>query len=711
MRHTNKARGVVMFVDEDNLRRFLTTLDKMIASGMHPELRNYFWFVASDSWGMKRAVVSGFEQHVSGAITVAPNVRFVDVFCQFDTPKHLPKRILGISQLLCGQRQHFGACFNALDVPFKQESYVPFVVDAVQVVANALHTYINKECPDMDWKSCSISKVGFEGTKLQEFYRNVSLQDNQSPLIDANGDGIGQYSIFQLDDQGVYSRVGRWLNGDRIELDVNRVRKGLNAGPFPLSVCATPCKRGHYRSYQDQSCCWACIPCDVATSIIVNETSCIQCPLGEVPNADLTACRIIPPVSLRWDSAWALIPAAYSLCGILATLFVVSVFIRYSSTPVVMASGRELCYCMLSGISLCYIVTFVLVSKPSAPVCASARVLIGLSMSAIYAAILVKTNRLARVFSPHSPVRPRCITPMAQVGICASIVSAQLIGSIVWLIVDPPGTRVQFPSRTEAILTCKATASHLLISLLFNMLLIILCTLYAFKTRKIPENFNETRLIGFTMYSTSILWLSFGPIYFATQNNFKIQITSLCMCISMSGTVALACFFAPKVYIVLWQPYKNVRTRHSAVGKLVNQQMRFISQLATSNIPDTTTSPNFTSTVDCPSATQAASPELSCTARSTPVPPAPHFRSPATVRSLVPDAASTGDRRRSSTSLNNDAACKKISMNSDFSLGSHLIAETDLTLRNRRISTSQDNADHVQIMLSEITNDQNATFL
>jgi hypothetical protein len=79
--------------------------------------------------------------------------------------------------------------------------------------------------------------------------------------------------------------------------------------------------------------------------------------------------------------------------------------------------------------------------------------------------------------------------------------------------------------------------------------------------------------------------------YFATQNNFRIQvelpcmptshltlfqITSLCMCISMSGTVALACFFAPKVYIVLWQPYKNVRTRNSAVGKLVNSQMRFI---------------------------------------------------------------------------------------------------------------------------------------
>jgi hypothetical protein len=165
---------------------------------------------------------------------------------------------------------------------------------------------------------------------------------------------------------------------------------------------------------------------------------------------------------------------------------------------------------MLFGISLCYMVTFVLVSKPSAYVCALSRVLIGLSMCAIYSAILVKTNRLARVFKPTTPVRPRCISPPAQVALCFCIVMAQLIGSLIWLVVDPPDTAIQYPTRTEAVLTCKANASHLLISLIYNMLLILLCTIYALKTRKIPENFNETRLIGFTMYSTSVLWLSFG---------------------------------------------------------------------------------------------------------------------------------------------------------------------------------------------------------
>uniref|UniRef100_A0AC35F4M8 G-protein coupled receptors family 3 profile domain-containing protein n=2 Tax=Panagrolaimus sp. PS1159 TaxID=55785 RepID=A0AC35F4M8_9BILA len=434
---------------------------------------------------------------------------------------------------------------------------------------------------------------GFEGKQLQKFYRNQSILPNQPPLIDANGDGIGQYSVFQLDNKGVYTLVGKWLAGNKLELDIEKVRDGLRATDgttgVPVSVCSVPCERGFYRAYQDQTCCWTCIPCDITTSIIVNETS--------LPNANLDSCRFIKPVHLEWLSAWALAPSIFSIAGIISTLFVVIVFIKYNNTPVVMASGRELCYCMLFGIALCYFVTFILVSKPSSFICTAQRIFMGLSMSAVYAAILVKTNRLARVFKANSPVRPKCISPPAQVFICSGIVTTQMSFVLFFLFFDPPATDIQFPTRIETVLTCKNATQHLAISLGYNIALIILCTVYAVKTRKIPENFNETRLIGFTMYSTSILWISFVPIYFATQNNFKIQITSLCMCISMSGTVALACFFAPKVYIVLFQPYKNVRTRHSAVGKLVNQQMRFISQL-------TTPQPHFTT----------AEPSTNCTA-------------------------------------------------------------------------------------------------
>ena len=39
------------------------------------------------------------------------------------------------------------------------------------------------------------------------------------------------------------------------------------------------------------------------------------------------------------------------------------------------------------------------------------------------------------------------------------------------------------------------------------------------------------------------------------------------MCVSISATVALGCLFAPKVYIVLFQPHKNVR-QHGVASAL-----------------------------------------------------------------------------------------------------------------------------------------------
>uniref|UniRef100_A0A183BM07 G_PROTEIN_RECEP_F3_4 domain-containing protein n=1 Tax=Globodera pallida TaxID=36090 RepID=A0A183BM07_GLOPA len=494
----SKARGVVMFVDEDNLRRFLSNL-KRLAEGRQPELRNNFWFVASDSWGMKGSVVKGFEHIVNGAITVAPKVRFLNGFDEYFASLSPSNTFLSEywQSMNCSERFHhnFGSCFQSKGYKFMQEAYVPFVYDAVQLVARALHSYIQEECGLVGlWEECPLSSEG------------------QPPLIGLNGDGTGQYNIFQIDSRGVYRRVGGWMDNGQKELDVAEIRLGLqridgNFSEFtPLSVCSLPCPRGQYRAYQDQNCCWTCIPCDTAIAIVPNQTSCVQCPLGEVPNPELTACHQIVPSHLDWDSPWALVPALFSSVGLLATSFVTLVFLRFNYTPVVMASGRELCYCMLAGIALCYSMTFVLVSRPSELICTLTRLLPGLSMSTVYAAILVKTNRLARVFKPNNALRPKWIGPTPQVFFCIGLASVQLAIASIWLWLEPPGTAIQYPTRIEAVLTCRVT----------------FLTLPPFKTRKIPENFNETRLIGFTMYSTSLLWLSFGPIYFATQNNFKV---------------------------------------------------------------------------------------------------------------------------------------------------------------------------------------------
>ena len=50
---------------------------------------------------------------------------------------------------------------------------------------------------------------------------------------------------------------------------------------------------------------------------------------------------------------------------------------------------------------------------------------------------------------------------------------------------------------------------------------------------------------------------------------FQIQITTLCVSISLSAYVALFCLFSPKIYIIIFHPDKNVRklTMNSATYK------------------------------------------------------------------------------------------------------------------------------------------------
>jgi hypothetical protein len=37
------------------------------------------------------------------------------------------------------------------------------------------------------------------------------------------------------------------------------------------------------------------------------------------------------------------------------------------------------------------------------------------------------------------------------------------------------------------------------------------------------ENFNEAKYIGFTMYSTCIIWLAFVPIFFGTNHDYQVR--------------------------------------------------------------------------------------------------------------------------------------------------------------------------------------------
>lgn len=113
------------------------------------------------------------------------------------------------------------------------------------------------------------------------------------------------------------------------------------------------------------------------------------------------------------------------ICRFVCTGLVAWVFIRHNNTPLVKASGRELCYILLAGVFMSYAMTFLFLAKPSPAICALRRLGLGTSFAVCYSALLTKTNRISRIFNGvkdgAGAVRPRFISPFSQVSECSSL--------------------------------------------------------------------------------------------------------------------------------------------------------------------------------------------------------------------------------------------------------------------------------------------------
>ena len=96
-------------------------------------------------------------------------------------------------------------------------------------------------------------------------------------------------------------------------------------------------------------------------------------------------------------------------------------------------------------------------------------------------------------------------------------------------------------------LVCELPQRGFICSMCYNLLLVIICTVYAFKTRALPDNFNESRCICLCVYTTLVIWLAFLPTYFTTPIAYY-QVILISCALLLNATVILLCLFVPKLY-------------------------------------------------------------------------------------------------------------------------------------------------------------------
>lgn len=251
----------------------------------------------------------------------------------------------------------------------------------------------------------------------------------------------------------------------------------------------------------------------------------------------------------------------FSGLGIMSTIFVGTLFLINNDTPLVKASGRELSCTLLFGLLSCYTFSFFMLAEPSPSICAIQRFGLGFSFCVCYASILIRTNRIARIFerSNRSTKPPLFINPASQIAILTVFVSIDIVFSVIGLVKWPPETILAYPTNKDVLLICNIEDYDLVFALTYNVLIIILCTFYAFRTRKTPANFNEARYIGFAMYTTCIIWVAFLPVQIGVNKDYAT--ITLAINTTLNATTLLLCIFGPKVYILVFRPTRNLRSR------------------------------------------------------------------------------------------------------------------------------------------------------
>lgn len=275
-----------------------------------------------------------------------------------------------------------------------------------------------------------------------------------------------------------------------------------------------------------------------------------------MPNSDKSACREIPVTYFTWSSAWAVVILCLTSIGIIATIFITVIFVVFHRKTVIKASSRELSAFMLTGILLCYAIPFLFVTKPSPAVCGLRRFAIGFCFAIIYAALLVRSNRIHRIFNrPAKQINtpPRFIGSVSQVVIASGLIFVQVLIAAIWLVVERPSTDLkQIDNRTVELRCGENPYFGISISLIYNLLLLSLSMYFAFLTRKVPDNFNEAKYINITLYSLCIIWVGFVPAYYVSvQFGTVYESFFLMLSVISSASATLLCLLVPKVFMIV----------------------------------------------------------------------------------------------------------------------------------------------------------------
>ena len=397
-----KARAVLLFLSEEHVKRFFETVVK------HDIQNKYIWIGSNTI-----ASLSGSE--VSGSFAITSNETVSGDFSAYYsslTPENNPnnpwmkelwERLYNCSWQSSDPQL---SCKNQTVPSVKQDilTETSKYIDAVYVLARALHKYIGTSCQLKTLSEC------LNGQELQSAIRSINFT-GQTGHIQFGSDGNIQ-SGFLL--KYYDNRTTRWLTlerwsdiDDTIHVDDNLIDWQsytgfrLNDNPentVPLSVCSLNCTVKEYKLQGASTCCWECKRCE-GNEIIIEGSGCQDCPFGKWPDESTSKiCETIDSTYLDWGDPKAIPLWFCSIIGMIGCVIIGVFFFIKRKNKLIRASNFELSAITLAGAFLSYMTMLVMIGKPNTGRCAMERFGFDNALAILVVPLMVKVNRSFRIY-------------------------------------------------------------------------------------------------------------------------------------------------------------------------------------------------------------------------------------------------------------------------------------------------------------------------
>ncbi|XP_018086382.2 extracellular calcium-sensing receptor [Xenopus laevis] len=445
--------------------------------------------------------------------------------------------------------------------------------NAVFAVAHALHEMKNCVPGKGPFKNGSCADIyNHQPWQLLHYIKRVDFKNTAGERIffDENGDvpiyvdilnwqlfpnGSNQYVYIGSIDAGA-------PKGQQFNIQLNKILWNAGNNEVPVSVCSDPCPKGYRRAVilGQKDCCFDCLPCSQGEILNPNDNSeCFRCPEDKWPDSRNEECLLKPIQFLSYEETLGSTLACISIFFCLLTFSVFFLFIIKWKTPIVKANNRELSYLLLISLMFAFLCPLTFIGRPNQITCMIRQVMFAVIFSLCISAILAKTITVIMIFNATNPDSKiiKLVGFRIPVYIVPGCTMIQIMLCIVWLTTAAPFAEFNMAAEIgKIVIECNEGSKVLFSCVLGYMgLLAAISLLVAFLARKLPDTFNETKFITFSMLVFASVWVTFIPAYLSTKGKQTVAVEIFAIQSSSAGF--LVCIFLPKCYIILLHPGMN----------------------------------------------------------------------------------------------------------------------------------------------------------